>query len=468
MSSINAGKQQVSFNWYKGTAVDNVKDISLSEPTPAVTWNIQPTSPSSYHINAAELLPSSVDRLRSLDTSSSSVSSGSPLVHNVPLPQVPSSSHSLLDAALVQEFEPVQDHIESHLSPSEPSRIRSSLYLPSGTAYTQEFNPIVDVVKSRSPKEPSRVRRHSIGSHSRYVPYVAVKHPHPVDPCVVHLGETPLKRVKVDGRWDSEDSDTFALEEYERSDRISRGVDPVLSGKLYKVQRELMTQMTPNPTSIFAPIAKGLSDSVTSIKDVILEKGQNLIDSSKDALNPHPLRDSLNAIVKDSETKFRPLSLGGEKIVFVWPRVSQSFKDAEEIARSERTSRRADPILFGRWKSINNELKSKWGPSGFVFEKRVMAKTAAAKNSLIDSASALVGKASHALEDAVEFTTGMMENLGLKKVHDAEWLALQEEKERARRINEDSVLSPSLDGRKAKLENQLLRTVNALKTKSEL
>jgi len=363
---------------------------------------------------------------------------------------------------------------------------------------------------SRSPKEPSLTHKvptihrshHSSSSASSTSLYVAHKHPHPIDDDSARMvpDELPLKRLKtqsdspadhfelsindtfdlgsdfrdintVEGTdlvdfWFSHQipSDIIALEEAEREDRIRRRANPIILGKMAAIQKEFMARVFAKPLLSTTIVEKSsdLVDSISNLKSAVISKVHDLYDSTKEVITTNPLKLTLAAIADESKSSSNYVALSSEsdRIEFVWPRVSAEVIAAEELARSERTAHRVNPVLLGKWKVINTEFKQKWSTSGLFLAKRIVLDKA---ETVVNKAEAIVDKAAHVFSDAIHYTTDMLGHLKLgaqDSLHDLEWFKLQEEIERARKINDSA--DPFFVINKACVERQLIQTIKPI------
>jgi len=417
MSTITTGKQDVSFNWYSGTSLDHIKKVEVTKPD----FTVAPTLPSQINIHVADILadrsiPVSYSQpIRSSPPSSSLTDSPS-----IPLPHIPKNSHSL----------------HSHVDPSCGVSIDIK----------KEVSPIVDrIVYNSSPMEPSRIRQIPIqesistslgnlhiGSHKHSLPNGKETLPE----------ELPLKRQKT----------SLILPSAATTDVEVISATPGADIEIVAPESLINSQIIQRASSLI--------DSIVDVKDDLIEKGSELMDSAKSVLTTSPLKQTLDEIAQESTESYqRPNTTAGEPIQFKWPRqVPAEVLKAEELARSERMERRTDPVLFGKWKVINRELKQTRSES---FPLLPIKKDVLKKSGLVQ-----------ALDGARNFTIDVIGHLGssvqdlmhptFKNLSELEYVRLLEEKERARRINE-SLLDPSVDAKKQMVEREMLKTVNSLK-----
>lgn len=408
MSTITTGKQDVSFNWYSGTSLDHIKKVEVTKPD----FTVAPTLPSQINIHVADILADRsipVSYSQPIRSSPPSSLSDSP---SIPLPHIPKNSHSL----------------HSHADPSCGVSIDIK----------KEVSPIVDrIVYNSSPMEPSRIRQIPIQENIS----TSLEN--------LHIGSAPSHKHSLP------DGKEILPEELP----LKRQKTLILPSVPSAADIELVAPESLINTQIIQK-ASSLVDSIVDVKDNLLEKGSELMDSAKSVLTTSPLKQTLDEIAQESTESYqRPNTTAGEPIQFKWPRqVPAEVLKAEELARSERMERRTDPVLFGKWKVINRELKQTRSES---FPLLPIKKDVLKKSGLVQ-----------ALDGARNFTIDVIGHLGssvqdlmhptFKNLSELEYVRLLEEKERARRINE-SLLDPSVDAKKQMVEREMLKTVNSLK-----
>jgi len=171
-------------------------------------------------------------------------------------------------------------------------------------------------------------------------------------------------------------AEIIAMEEKERADRMSRGINPIVSGLWHRLGREMLHTYRDDIAAVFSGLRLKLA-----------RKGSDLIESTKDAIKSfETIKAPANLyIARGPSDRWEPVDF-----TFKSGRVPYEIIDMEEKERADRMSRGINPIVSGLWYRLGLELKYKYS---------LRPTLAAAASTFVDAASDLAGRAAETLSD---------------------------------------------------------------------
>jgi len=254
-----------------------------------------------------------------------------------------------------------------------------------------------------------------------------------------------------------------------------------------------------------------LRDRAEDLKEAVIEKAFDLADSAMESLNrPVELTASdfnTSDFSEHGDLHLNLFAFTAKDVNFIWPRLVPSIIfEMEELARSERIAQGVDPILFGKWHRIGQELQyTRWNLIVEPALERASELAESAKDIAISTKESVaqfsedlteaVGEAftgrsnltgglatgvvqslpdvSHAVtglfgsisglaHKVVESTTHVVDVAKDKLGYHVDLSSMAaEEKERTRRMN-DSFVDPMVEARKRRVEEELLQNVKSV------
>jgi len=163
------------------------------------------------------------------------------------------------------------------------------------------------------------------------------------------------------------------LEDKERQERLSHGVDPVLMGKHHKIQDELLLATNTTTTIPTLPSSSTISHAAEVVKDKAVhlmssttETASHLMSSTTETAShlmtsttetASGLTETLSNLTGNMMGKMSEyVEVAKEKIGMTDPSSIASINRAEEAERARRMNEKVDPIMEGKKHRVESEL----------------------------------------------------------------------------------------------------------------
>jgi len=158
------------------------------------------------------------------------------------------------------------------------------------------------------------------------------------------------------------------IENKEREERVSHGVDPILMGKHHKLQDELLASNTTTTTTTLPTLPS--SSTISHAAEVVKDKASHLMSSTTETAShlmssttetaSHLMSSTTETVSHLTGNMMGKMSeyveVAKEKIGMADPTTIASITRAEEAERVRRMNEKVDPIIEGKKHRVETEL----------------------------------------------------------------------------------------------------------------